>query len=67
VFTPGIVVDNGVGDFSGRIAALDGIEEIDEFLVAMTVRHAAPGDSSSENVERGARRSKGQRSNLGRR
>ena len=35
LFVGGIVVDDGVDDFSGRNSALDGIEEADELLVAM--------------------------------
>jgi hypothetical protein len=35
-----VVVDNGKDDFSGRDGALDGVEEANEFLVAMP-SHAA--------------------------
>ena len=35
LFVGGIVVDDGVDDFSGRDGALDGVEEANEFLMAM--------------------------------
>ena len=35
LFVGGIVVDDGVDDFSGRHGALDGVEEANELLVAM--------------------------------
>ena len=35
LFVGGVIVDDGVDDFSGRNSALDGIEEADELLVAM--------------------------------
>jgi hypothetical protein len=41
-----------VDDRSGRNGALDGVEELDEFLVTM-MRHATPDDCAMENVERG--------------
>ena len=52
VLVRSVVVDDGVDDLSGRNGALDGVEELDEFLVAM-MRHAAPDDRAMENVERG--------------
>ena len=55
LFVGGVVVDDGVDDFSGRNSALDGIEEADELLVAMP-SHAAPDHGSIEEVERGQQR-----------
>ena len=40
LFVGGIVVDDGVDDFSGRYGALDGVEEANELLLAMPF-HAA--------------------------
>ena len=37
----GVVVDHGVDHLSDRNGALDGVEELDELLMAV-VRHAAP-------------------------
>ena len=48
----GVVVDDGVDDFSGRDDALDGVEEADELLVSMP-SHAASDHGSVEEVERG--------------
>ena len=48
----GVVVDHGVDHLSDRNGALDGIEELDELLVAV-VRHAAPDDRAVKHVERG--------------
>ena len=55
LFVGGVIVDDGVDDFSGRNSALDGIEEADELLVAMP-SHAAPDHGSIEEVERGEQR-----------
>ena len=46
----GIVVDDGVDDFSGRDLLLDGVEEANELLVAMAL-HAAADDGAVEDVE----------------
>jgi hypothetical protein len=54
LFVGGVVVDDGVDDFSGRDGALDGVEEADELLVAMP-SHAASDHGSVEEVERGDR------------
>jgi hypothetical protein len=51
LFVGGIVVDDGVDDFSGRHGALDGVEEANELLVAMP-SHAASDHGSVEDVER---------------
>ena len=48
----GIVVDDGVTNFSGRYGALDGVEEANELLVAMP-SHATSDHGSVEDVERG--------------
>ena len=55
LFVSGIVVDDGVDDFSGRHGALDGLEEANELLVAMP-SHAASDHGSVEDVERGEQR-----------
>jgi len=55
LFVSGVVVDDGVDDFSGRDGTLDGVEEADELLVAMPP-HAAPDHGSVEDVERGEQR-----------
>jgi hypothetical protein len=52
LFVGGVVVDDGVDDFSGRDGALDGVEEADELLVAMP-SYAASDHGSVEEVERG--------------
>ena len=52
LFVGGVVVDDGVDDFSGRNSALDGVEETNELLVAMP-SHAASDHGSVEEVERG--------------
>src|SRR5271169_5196940 len=49
LFVGGIVVDDGVNDFSDRHAALDGVEEANELLVAMPP-HATPNHGSVEDV-----------------
>ena len=53
LFVGGVVVDDGVDDFSGRNNALDGIEEANKLLVAMPSSHAASDHGSVEEVERG--------------
>ena len=53
----GVIVDDGVDDFSGRNSALDGIEEADELLVAIP-SHAAPDHGSIEEVEGGEQRAR---------
>ena len=55
LFVGGIVVDDGVDDFSGRHGALDGLEEANELLVAMP-SHAASDHGSVEDIERGEQR-----------
>ena len=52
LFVSGVVVDDGVDDFSGRDGPLDGVEEANELLVAMPF-HAASDHGSVEDVERG--------------
>jgi hypothetical protein len=52
LFVSGVVVDDGVDDFSGWDGAFDGVEEADELLVAMPL-HAASDPGSVEDVERG--------------
>ena len=46
LFVGGVVVNDGMDDFSGRDGALDGVEEANEFLVAMP-SHAASDHGSS--------------------
>ncbi len=48
----GVVVDHGVDHLSDRNGALDGVEELDQLLMAV-VRHAAPDDRAVKHVERG--------------
>ena len=50
LFVGGVVVDDGVNDFSGRNSALESVEEADELLVAMP-SHAAPDHGSIEEVD----------------
>ena len=38
VLVRSVVVDDGVEDLSGRNGALDGVEELDEFLATMNWR-----------------------------
>ena len=52
----GIVVDDGVDDFSGRHGALDGLEEANELLGAAMPSHAASDHGSVEDIERGEQR-----------
>ena len=47
----GVIVDDGVDDLAGGNRSLDGVEETDEFLMAMLV-HAASDHGSVEDVER---------------
>lgn len=49
VFVSGIIVENGVDDLARRNLGLDGIEEADEFLMAVTL-HISPGHGSIEDV-----------------
>ena len=55
VLVGGVVVDDGVDHFAGRDGALDGVEETDEFLMAMALHVAADG-RAVEHVERGKER-----------
>ena len=55
MFVGGIVVGDGMDDLSGRDGALDGIEELDEFLMGVGL-HTAAEDGSVEDVEGGEQR-----------
>ena len=55
LFVGGVVIDDGMDDFSGRDGALDAVEESNELLVAMP-SHAASDHGSVEDVERGEQR-----------
>ncbi len=48
----GIVVEHGVDHLASRDLALDGLEEADEFEVAMAL-HAAADHGAVEHAERG--------------
>ena len=50
MFVGGIVVDDGMDQFSHRNLRLDRIEEADELLMAVTL-HVAADDSAVEDVE----------------
>ena len=52
LFVSGVGVDDVADDFSSRDGALNGVEEVDELLVAMPP-HAASDHGSVEEVERG--------------
>ena len=52
LFVGGIVVDDGVNDFSDRHAALDGVEEADELLMAVAL-HVSADHGAVEDVEGG--------------
>jgi len=52
VFVRGVVVEHGVDHLAGRDLALDGVEEADEFDVAVTL-HAAADHRAVEHAERG--------------
>jgi len=47
----GIVVEDGVDHFAGRNLGLDGVQEADEFLMAMAL-HVAADDGAIENIQR---------------
>src|SRR5215471_19267479 len=49
VFVGGIVIEHGMDRLAGWHLTLDGIEETDEFAVAVTL-HAAPDHSSVEHA-----------------
>ena len=55
MFMGGIIVDNGMDDFSGRNLGFDGVQEADEFLVAMAL-HVATDHGPVENVQGGEER-----------
>jgi hypothetical protein len=48
----GVVIKDGVDRFVGRHRALDGVEEVDEFLMGMAL-HATAEDDAIERVEGG--------------
>jgi hypothetical protein len=48
----GVIVEDGVDDFSRRNGALHRIEELDELLMPVLL-HASPQHGAIENVERG--------------
>jgi hypothetical protein len=52
VFVRGVVVEHRVDHLAGRDLALDGVEEADEFDVAVTL-HAAADHRAVEHAERG--------------
>ena len=52
MFVGGIVVEHRMDQLAGRDFALDGVEEADEFAVAMAL-HAAADDGAVEYAERG--------------
>ena len=52
MFVGGIVVEHRVDQLAGRDLALDGIEEADEFDVAVAL-HAVPDDAAVEHAESG--------------
>ena len=51
----GIVVENDVDDLTSRNLRLDGIQELDEFLMTMAL-HVAADDRAVEDVECGKQR-----------
>ena len=55
VFVGGVVVQDGVDQLAGRDCGLDGVEEMDELLVAVPL-HAATDHRPVQHVERGEQR-----------
>ena len=51
VFVSGVIVEDHMHCLVGRDAGIDGVEEADEFLMAMAL-HVAADDSAIENIQR---------------
>jgi hypothetical protein len=54
LFVSGVVVDDGLDDFSGWDGSLDRVEETDEFLVAMPSHAASDVNGAAVFLKSGA-------------